>query len=629
MESEEKNKSENTFSVGSDIYFDDDDHHHLEAAAASKRQKRRQSIFLPSVIALKEEDPAKDDNAGIQQEEPQARPTDNFDLEQLDPGHDYHHYPVISTRKRAASKRQSMLLPSDIVLFQKEVATQLFGHEATPLELDPQEIDFRETTSTTTTTPKPRPSVVLRSDVALLQDDEAREYFQELTSSSHPQEANVVEENGVTEQTKDESRPPTTGKMPAIESVEQQQGGLHSSIGMEAAAVVTNGDASRTDPNDGNETDYIRSLVREYCALSPYERLLSKQAEEIERLTCYSLVPPAAKQFIGTSVDLNWSGSPTDGPRSQVVMPDRELLLKLGDLVQLIDERKVQDQQHAEAHTKCHFQRSRSGKYRYFHTLTNDKISPGLYEERYLAMLEVAKSKSQEHIQDWIKSIEGSSYQSVGEQVMNWKAGSVVDCDAYCGVEENEEQCSEASPNTKHILEQSPHLFGLVDRTRGLNSEDSEPTSGLDTIDSSIVLVEQVYAQANDMKLVDGSSSSPKDVLLKTKTHAPNDDDNQEPRMSSTLDTSDSSDVFVLEQASTHANDMELVDASSSSPTDSLLHEQDHNDRQEVLPFPNREEGSDDPDIAAAEATLWAAIDVALETYALQVIRIREARRLV
>jgi hypothetical protein len=622
MESEGKELP--TSSVGGVIYFDDDDDVDVAAVSASKRQKRRESIIFPNTIApLHQEEDSAQDGGGMQ-EETQSGPTNDFELE-LDQG-DHDDDPVISTRKRL-SKRQSMLLPSDVALFQKEVATQVFGHQETDLPLDPQEMDLSEEETTTPRLAK-RQSMVLPS--ILLQDDETREYFQELTS--HPQEANVAEENVVTEQNNnDESKPPR-GKMPAIQSLEQQQGRLHNNVGIEAAAVATHAsfaDECTTNPTEGNETEYIRSLVREYCALSPSERVLSKQAEEIERLTSYSLVPPAAKQHRARSVDLNWSGSPTEAPKAHVAqMPKRELLLKLGALVELIDERKVQDQQHMEAHTECRFQRSRSGKYRYFHTLTNDKVSPAMYEERYLAVLRQTKSKSQEHIQDWIQSLEDSS-RSVGEHVM--KTGTVVDCELPCGVEEKDEQSLKASPPAKSQVEQSVLSFGSVDRTTDCSSEP------LDTSDSSNVVLEQFFA--NDMELVDVSSSSLTDSLLETETRAPENDNqqglplashHQDSEPTSSLETGDSSNL-PMEQGSTQANDMELVDASSSSPTDSLLgmHASERDNQKELLPLPDRDEASGDPAIAAAEATLWAAIDAALETYSRQMIRIREARRLV
>jgi hypothetical protein len=105
LESKEKNKSD-TFSVGKVFYLDGHDlqYQHVHVAEASKRQKRP-----------KEEASANDGTGWIQHAEPQA--------EQLSQGYDHNHHSLISTRKWAASKRQSMLLPSDIVSFQKEVAT--------------------------------------------------------------------------------------------------------------------------------------------------------------------------------------------------------------------------------------------------------------------------------------------------------------------------------------------------------------------------------------------------------------------------------------------------------------------------------------------------------------------------
>jgi hypothetical protein len=358
--------------------------------------------------------------------------------------------------------------------------------------------------------------------------------------------------------------------MPAKQSSTQEESRVRNIEVLEADEVATPASPmkeARAGPKDGNETEYIRNLVREYCALPISERHSSKHAEEIERLTSYSLVPPAARQRNKTrnGVDLNWSGSPT----ARDLMPKRELLLTLGSLMELIEERKVQDTKKMEAHTQCRFQRSRSGKYRYFHIFTNGKISPATYEQRYLATLERSKAESQKHIQDWIKRVEGLS-----PPLIKLKTGTVIDSEPYHGMQENAEQC--ATTPTKDGIDQSPHSFGSVDI---VTDSSVEPSSTLDTSDSSSVVVEKVggYAQANDTD-----------------------------------------------------NTMELVDASSSSPTDSLLLETESQGDEDspdlLLPLPSRDEASADPAIAAAEATLWAAIDAALETYSRQVIAIRKAR---
>ena len=580
-------------SMGSIICFDDDDDDDDDddgmAVSSSKRQKRRETMaLLPKTLTpLHQEDYSGEEEPlegrGAQtKEETQTfadTPTYNVAAFELKDQNDDDDNALTLTRP---SERQSMVLPSDdVVSFQNEVANQVFGLEATKtVDLSPEEMDLTDDDDDVWT-PRQRPtkrqSMVLPSDVALLEGFETtHEYFQDYQNDTLI--GVVPKENSVMYQ-----------KMPAKHSPTQAESRVQDIEMLEAAVVATpvlSAKEARAGPLDGNKTELIRSLVREYCALPISGRQSSKQAEEIERLTSYSLIPPAARQRKETrnnGVDLNWSGSPTTG----YLMPKRELMLTLGALMELIEERKVLDTKKMEAQTQCRVHRSRSGKFRYFHIFTNGKVSPATYEQRYLAALERSKAESQKHIQDWIKRIEGRPCQPLwtgdDTKVMNLKNNdsTVIDCEPYRGIQENDEHNTKTLPPTKDVAEHSPHSFGSVDIIVTDSSlEPSASTLDKDKDDPLSAVVEKVggYAQGNDTD-----------------------------------------------------SRMELVDASSSSPTDSLLQETelqgDDDDLTDLLlPLPSRDEASTDPAIAAAEATLWAAIDSALETYSRQVIAIRKTR---
>ena len=572
-------------SLESIICFDDED----IIVSSSKRQKRRESMILPGDMAplpLEETGDYSSDHVERNEKHDDALPTTKKEFS-LEPEH--HLYATMVASKRPV-KPQSIFLPSDIASFQDEVASEVFGHaeksrttEAAKgddsaaeenalvhkLEVDDRALPIKSKRCSK------RQSMVLPSDAYLLQDDEASEFFCTLQSLQ-----------------------PKTDELMSVNNVPTNVASMHEEKGYPLAAKGASKSTS-TSEKPCTETEIIRNLVREYCSLPLEDRNNSNQAKEIERMTGYSLVPSAAKQQQSqqkrSGVDLNWSGSPRDArpedmvtKQNESVMAKRELLLKLGAMVDLMDKRKAEDTKEMEASTGCRSQRSRSGKYRYYHLFSNRKISPTEYGELYLATLKQSKVEISRRIQDWLQE-SNMSVEEIDEQCV--KISALVEA-VQQPFGNGEDQGSDVSAQDSTLTIMNPRK--IEDGRAGSESDMDESPSSDSGFASS---TNNVY-------------SPPRVAVKQARDGVQSSDDSEsmEEGGKSILSLGDTS--LEVETSETPK------DAESTNGASELL---------ELL-LPSRDETSDDPEIAAAEERLWLEIDAALERYSRQVIAIHEAR---
>ena len=143
-----------------------------------------------------------------------------------------------------------------------------------------------------------------------------------------------------------------------------------------------------------DEMTTIRRLVREYCSLPEGERGSSDAAKKIEELTSYPLV---------STPDQACDGS------SQGLFERRHaLLVKLGPIVERMERGKIAEKDLCERETGFRVERSRSGRYRYFNSETNTRVSPNEYEEVYLKQLQKASKEKGLVIQHFLRNFDKS-----------------------------------------------------------------------------------------------------------------------------------------------------------------------------------------------------------------------------
>lgn len=141
----------------------------------------------------------------------------------------------------------------------------------------------------------------------------------------------------------------------------------------------------------------IRQLVRVYCSLHDDARGSSDVAKQIEELSNYPLA----------SRDL-----PPEGGGSPQSLYERRhaLLLELGPMVEQMDQGKTLEKVRCERETGFRVQKTRSGRYRYYSSETNQRVTPQEYEEAYLKQLEQSVEAKGLLIQKFLRDFDRTMY---------------------------------------------------------------------------------------------------------------------------------------------------------------------------------------------------------------------------
>ena len=339
---------------------------------------------------------------------------------------------------------------------------------------------------------------------------------------------------------------------------------------MELPRDLVRGITPSTDPvpnsfvgNLQNMKD-LQALVRGYCKMPRDLRATSKQARLIEASTGYPLLQPIIH----------------DDPQSQANR--RAVLSKMSPIIEEIDRRRAEDTAKWEYETGCRVERSKSGKYRYVSIETNTKVGSQEYKRRYMGVINRESSLRLSKAQQWKEKLL-ASHESQGDfEPLPMDAPLVTD-----GSSDLEDDTFSTSQ------ELDLDLNDILEPSRDKVNEDNR----MDICDVSASI---------DMGEHDcGIDSHSRTIPQSESTNSKFDD---------MADKYDIEQELAFQPPRT-TNHTKTV-PKSVTPTE-----------LEILPLPDREEESSDPDIAKAERLLWGRIDSALQEYSEEVLRIRKSRQ--
>lgn len=294
----------------------------------------------------------------------------------------------------------------------------------------------------------------------------------------------------------------------------------------------------------------LRSLVHRYSLLPSEERASSIEAKTIEQRTGYPLTASGMETEMNTLDPLG----------------KRKLIAKISPVIEEMDKRKVEDTKMWERVTQCRVEKSKSGKYRYYHITTGTKVPVSEYQSRYMAVIHHNKAQTLRRANEWkAKLVEATTEENAQEVVKNIS----MDEDK----EENE-------------MDQSSFEETVESAIVALDKQVEQDTLPLPTEKDNVELTNQ----SNDLESVNDMSHS---------VGIPKDDG----------------------QSNETSNEEE------SPVNEELIQEESSSFETQILPLPPRDQSSTDPDLAKAERRLWSRIDSALEDYSNEVVAIMRRKR--
>ena len=319
----------------------------------------------------------------------------------------------------------------------------------------------------------------------------------------------------------------------------------------------------------------LQTMVRGYCASTgeqqppqqPPQHAAAYFAKAIQDSTGY----PLSKKKNTPS-----SSSSNSSPRSK----DRKAILQqVYPVIQEMDKRKVEETAFWERETQCRVEKSRSGKYRYRLIATHEKVSSKEYERRYMAVLERNYANRLEKAEQWKARL----VETEEEEDLSLELGSLLDPMPQQQQQQQQQRDDCISPLPIDSMEDD--TMELCDLSASLDMGEATGFSFVDHDDDN-----------NDNNKEETRTVSP-EIL--------------EDQMIATAEQLERSET------PTENEEREDVKPQSSSPPRSGV----------LLPLPDREEESRDPDIARAERKLWGRIDEALEEYSREVMLILESKK--
>ena len=194
----------------------------------------------------------------------------------------------------------------------------------------------------------------------------------------------------------------------------------------EEPAAVSDDATIECDTAAGEMTT-IRQLVRAYCSLPVSERGLSDEAQQIEELTSYPLVP---RRVPGADVT----------PQEMF----ERTLTEMGPVIERMDRGKTFDRDLMERETGCRVEKARSGRYRYYSTQTEKRVTPSEYEEVYLKQVEKLSAEKGQVIQQWLRDFDKDVYGTDERQAETLEETVADDEDGSMATDENADKKNEA-----------------------------------------------------------------------------------------------------------------------------------------------------------------------------------------
>jgi hypothetical protein len=269
-----------------------------------------------------------------------------------------------------------------------------------------------------------------------------------------------------------------------------------------------------------------------------------------------------------------------------------------------MDKRKVEETAFWEQETQCRVEKSRSGRYRYRLIATNTKVGTQEYEKRYMAVLERYKAQRLEKANTWKARLRPTNEKEECKPAVS-KSPSHSN-----GMSMEEHDGTDPSSETHE-------LHWNLDSVLYMAQQEEESISPLpidspedDTMELCDLSVSLDMGEATGFSFDhDPSTEKSEDTFEKVETK----ETDESPEASVKLDKKTSEKVETME---TKQQEDVKIHAEQSSPADGPL-----------LPFPDRDEESMDPDIARAERKLWNGIDAVLQEYSREVMLIMRAKK--
>jgi len=308
----------------------------------------------------------------------------------------------------------------------------------------------------------------------------------------------------------------------------------------------------------------LRDLVRSLTSLPRHNRGTSSQAKAIQDLTHYPIATP------------------------EVPLDRRAQLQKLGPFITSIDRQKAIDTQEWEHVTGCRVEKSRSGKYRYISIDTELKVPSREYQRLYLTRIESLETERTQRAEEWMRRLE------------------------------------ETRPKEERDL----GLFNIFSEDASMDICDA--SASLDLGDASLEMVEEKALSSTEMETLNAQEELPEASPLKEAAPVV-----PETKEIETIPGSDAQPLVKEDTipalapiSSVESSDSEITREPEPQKESDITREPEPQEESppHILPFPDREEQSKDPDIAQAEKRLWSRIDAALKDYSQEVMKIVQSK---
>ena len=351
----------------------------------------------------------------------------------------------------------------------------------------------------------------------------------------------------------------------------------------------------------------LQILVRGYCDLPFEERNSSNEAKGIQSSTGYPLIQPTMNE-----------GNPL-GRDSQ-----REIFQRLSPMIDEMDRRKAKDKAFWERETQCRVTKTGSGKYRYFSLDGNSKVASKEYKSRYMATIERGSTHRLECARMWqsdCNTVESSSLNE-SEESLNG-IGSDIASDGTAAQELDLDLPSILAVD-ESMEESQPKL---VSPNEGDTMEICDTSMSLDMGDESFMSLpaasqtDEKKDINHDLVLVLGGSEKLRSERLMS------------PPMSLVQDVQDAQNDRELvktvseEELPEDESTFEEAETGEQNSDPCIVPQSREISEQEILPIPDREDSSSDPEIAQAERKLWDSIDEALKDYSQEVFYILQKKK--
>ena len=354
-------------------------------------------------------------------------------------------------------------------------------------------------------------------------------------------------------------------------------------------------DGHRSFVGDTQNMKDLQALVREYCKVPKENRSSCKEAEAIEQSTGYPLTFPE-----------------NNNEHPLRLSNRRSIIQKMTPIIEEIDKRKAEEIDKWEHETECRVERSRSGKYRYISIETNTKVGSQEYKRRYMSVLEREASLRLAKANEWKDKLSATTHPRQEPGTKGVPSDEDLESLDYFNplvtdYSSDTEDCDNSSARTQELDLDLNEILAL-DRKSSEETEQEcatqrageEEETSMELCDLSVSM--DLGEHSDDIR---AEFQSPNDS---SKPEEPEDDNKED----------DLDEDSILGAACTeHGEEMSHRKAPKSvSPTE-----------MDLLPFPDRDEESSDPDIAKAERKLWCRIDAALQDYSQEVMMIMNSRR--